>query len=596
MIPKARFFALFFVLWFTSHLAVFPDFGPGEILPLLLLVVAGMQQVLSHQTPAQFRLPLLGGVIAPLLLADGEMSRAIASGAAWVAGCLILFPLSRETLRTLLLCAVLLLATLVFEDVAGVVVISMDSVLLLYCGVATASATPPQPWRLMLRLLRVAIPAAVIITVGFQLFPTLARRANPALVGYVGRILAGDTAFLRPSNRTAMVVKFESQPPKPTHWYWRGETLAQNRGLTWEKSETASAIYSTGQPVWRYSILTERSQMVLPLDYPLPINPDARSSFSEIPRASSSTPPTDPPNANETYLHVPSDIAEDPRVARVVQSIFKPSASLPQTLENLGSYFREGKFVYTRQPGKIRDLGDFLTTKRRGYCEHYAAVGANLLRLAGIPARTVTGFRGGQWNPWLRTITVKDSDAHAWIEAWDADTGSWLRFDAVDYIAPDLLSELQSSNDPARWPWHRMISALWETGFVRTQEVVTKAFGALGWWLVAVPLLFLIIRTLRLRARGPHEPELHALRREESRAAAYGLARATGETPLAWLSRLASSGQCDPVSARAFAKAYEIYRYAQKSPGRSGGLTFKRSVKFPAIRWNRLGKFTPMTF
>ena len=84
------------------------------------------------------------------------------------------------------------------------------------------------------------------------------------------------------------------------------------------------------------------------------------------------------------------------------------------------AHFREEKFVYTLEPGELasRDPVDgFLFDSRRGFCEHYASAFAVLLRAAGIPARIVTGYQGGELNPRGNYLVVRQSDAHAWVEA-----------------------------------------------------------------------------------------------------------------------------------------------------------------------------------
>lgn len=64
-----------------------------------------------------------------------------------------------------------------------------------------------------------------------------------------------------------------------------------------------------------------------------------------------------------------------------------------------------------------------------GHCELFAGGLVLLARAAGVPARMVTGFRGGVWNSTSGNITVKNSDAHAWVEIWDEPSRSWMRSD-----------------------------------------------------------------------------------------------------------------------------------------------------------------------
>jgi hypothetical protein len=58
-----------------------------------------------------------------------------------------------------------------------------------------------------------------------------------------------------------------------------------------------------------------------------------------------------------------------------------------------------------------------------------------LARVSGYPARVVTGFKGGTWNAYSGSFTVRNSDAHAWAEIFDVATGAWLRVDPLELPA-----------------------------------------------------------------------------------------------------------------------------------------------------------------
>lgn len=72
---------------------------------------------------------------------------------------------------------------------------------------------------------------------------------------------------------------------------------------------------------------------------------------------------------------------------------------------------------------------------RDGFCEHISSAFAVLMRAAGIPARLVTGYQGGERNPVDGLWTVRQSDAHAWTEVWLPNEG-WLRIDPTTAVAP----------------------------------------------------------------------------------------------------------------------------------------------------------------
>jgi protein-glutamine gamma-glutamyltransferase len=104
-------------------------------------------------------------------------------------------------------------------------------------------------------------------------------------------------------------------------------------------------------------------------------------------------------------------------------------------------YIRTGNFVYSLNPGVMmpnNPLDDFFFNKKKGFCEHYSAAFTILMRAAGVPARLVVGYQGGQYNPVGKYLLVRQSDAHAWVEVYLEGIG-WHRVDPTAWVAPDRL-------------------------------------------------------------------------------------------------------------------------------------------------------------
>jgi transglutaminase-like putative cysteine protease len=99
--------------------------------------------------------------------------------------------------------------------------------------------------------------------------------------------------------------------------------------------------------------------------------------------------------------------------------------------------FREQPFTYTLEPPKLDadPVDQFLFETRSGFCEHYASAFTFLMRAAGIPARVVTGYLGGEVNPVDGYVVVRQSDAHAWSEVWLPGEG-WVRVDPTAAVSP----------------------------------------------------------------------------------------------------------------------------------------------------------------
>jgi hypothetical protein len=87
----------------------------------------------------------------------------------------------------------------------------------------------------------------------------------------------------------------------------------------------------------------------------------------------------------------------------------------------------------------------WLSSREAGHCELFAGSMVVLARVAGYPARVVTGYHGGSWNGYSNNFTVRNSDAHAWAELFDAKTQSWIRVDAT----PGAVNAEAASNAPA---------------------------------------------------------------------------------------------------------------------------------------------------
>ena len=141
----------------------------------------------------------------------------------------------------------------------------------------------------------------------------------------------------------------------------------------------------------------------------------------------------------EPVLQVPASISP---AARALAQSWATEKANPRAIVNKAlEFFRTQGFRYSFSPGEYgkNDLDEFLFHRRLGFCEHYAASFATLMRLAGIPARVVTGYLGGEYNEIGHFFLVRQADAHAWCEVWFPDSG-WERVDPTAVVAPDRVN------------------------------------------------------------------------------------------------------------------------------------------------------------
>jgi protein-glutamine gamma-glutamyltransferase len=144
---------------------------------------------------------------------------------------------------------------------------------------------------------------------------------------------------------------------------------------------------------------------------------------------------------NAQYLQLPRTVS--PKVRALAEGWRREMKRGDNDIVNAGlEYFRTGNFAYTLSPGTYLGadpLEEFLFERRRGFCEHFAASFATLMRLAGVPSRVVLGYQGGRLN-WVGShLTILQSDAHAWCEVWLPGRG-WRRIDPTAMVAPDRVN------------------------------------------------------------------------------------------------------------------------------------------------------------
>ncbi|MDE2492118.1 MAG: DUF3488 domain-containing protein, partial [Elusimicrobia bacterium] len=232
-------------------------------------------------------------------------------------------------------------------------------------------------------------------------------------------------------------------------------------------------------------------------------------------------------------------------------------------------------------------LSDFLFVSRSGNCEYFATAAAILMREAGVPARLVTGFHADEWNEWGRFYDVRQSQAHAWVEALLPGRG-WVRYDATPAesgwsAAADAFSRrLQRLFDAAQSRWYRSVigydqyAQKNELMRLRFARLLALAQGGLSVLLQralpAVLLLGLLVWGLpfaRALLRRGDEYE-----RAERALARAGLPRKAWQTPREF-ARDVAAARPDLAGLADLVEAHYRRRYA----GRADGEAARRRAK-----------------
>jgi len=115
-------------------------------------------------------------------------------------------------------------------------------------------------------------------------------------------------------------------------------------------------------------------------------------------------------------------------------------------VEQALTFFRQDHLTYTLDPPLLQgddQVDDLLYRTRQGFCEHFASSFVYLMRASGVPARLVVGYQGGTPTEGgapngHTTLSVRNSDAHAWAEVWLTGRG-WQRIDPTAVVSPQRL-------------------------------------------------------------------------------------------------------------------------------------------------------------
>lgn len=333
-----------------------------------------------------------------------------------------------------------------------------------------------QHFKLAFKMLSQAMPFAVVL---FILFPRvngplwgLPEDAFSATTGLSDKMSPGRISQLSNDSTVAFRVKFNSAIPKTSKLYWRGPVMWHFDGYDW----TAPGQDRVALKQFKFTGLGQKTQYsitlqphnnfwMFALDIPssLPVNTQLTADMQVLAmlpvqklhryNLTSYTQYILPINSKismERYLRLPepySNTAESNLYkSRVLMKQLKDPIHPLKTVNNVLNYFSTQDFYYSRQPPLLYNnpIDEFLFETKRGYCEHYASSFTVLMRLAGIPARIVTGYQGGEINPIDNYMTLRQSDAHAWSEVYLDDKG-WVRVDPTAAIPPGNIENTEDA-------------------------------------------------------------------------------------------------------------------------------------------------------
>jgi transglutaminase-like putative cysteine protease len=461
-----------------------------------------------------------------------------------------------------------------------------------------------------------------------------------AKTGITDRMTPGDIATLSQSDALAFTANFSGERPKQAHLYWRGMILQHFDGNTWtpfaeehspemlksrlntnkqaiknrliplNKPEAQAdalnyeVIYEKSAQSWLFALspvvdikgdaffgadfqIMANSNLLEPMMLTLVSQPAALRDV-ELPEVS-----------RQLALQLPAKGNSQSR--ELAQQLFTSSASPQAYIQKVLTRYQQHAFYYTLRPpilSKSNSIDDFLFQSQKGFCAHYAGSFVFMMRAAGIPARVITGYQGGEWNDNGGFLSVRQYDAHAWTEVWLKNQG-WTRFDPTTMVAPERveknleaavndegsfledktlsmtkfkgLDSLRKMLDSTQYAWRRFV-----LGYDSDQQAhfLEQLFGEITVQKIALivgglfaGILLLWVGFLGLIKKHTREAIEHQLYRHFCKQLAkHGIKRKASQTPDAF-SQIAS-GQLPELAheIKTFSKLYSRICYMPSKP------------------------------
>ena len=462
-----------------------------------------------------------------------------------------------------------------------------------------------------------ALPLLVVLFLFFPRLPPLwsvQLSGQQATTGVSDSMSPGDFANLGQSTELAFRVEFADKRPPQQQLYWRGLVFSEFDGVTWRPSPQQREWQPAPQmPNWianalatvpdevkttpnRYQIILEPTQQnwLFGLDYPFaqqqdisitsnftlrkdqPVTQQLR--YDVLQFAPMRIDPVLSDESRRLNLALPS--SGNPQARLLAQQLFAQSDSDPvRYIQAIERWINQTEFRYTLSPPRLNTnrIDEFLFNTKAGFCEHYSSSFTFMLRAAGIPARVVAGYQGGEPSRNGNVWEVRQKDAHAWTEVW-LDGQGWVRVDPTAFVAPERVEQGMDSLIQARgatmfgdgagaqisYQQYQMLQTLRrlsdQASYYWQKDVVgydqdKQADSLLKWfnirsimqqitWLAvsAISVMAILVFVIWQRRRKRWHPADLPLAQLSKRIAKAdkSLARDDSEGQLAWLARLAS--------------------------------------------------------
>ncbi len=426
---------------------------------------------------------------------------------------------------------------------------------------------------------------------------------------------------------TTIIMRVELDPMVPGPYYWRGMTLDYFDGTSWNSTlkKTRRPVKKIEKEFFVQASTSERTViqkiMLEPIDSVVIfglgriisvkgnfyfLEKDIATSLFVYRRGSkrlqyivkSDIGIVSPSQSDgflywEKYLDVPNSLRS--QIKALTDTVLKSERTRPQSdlkKAKIIERYLKNNYRYTLNitpPGdNTNPILYFLFQSKAGFCEHYATAMTLMVRSAGIPARFVTGFAGGELNTYGDYIIVRQSNAHSWVEAMI--DGSWKRFDPTPSVFMRPPSTFALYMDMLKIMWDRYVIAF----SISDQKEIVKAISMpfmmpkildfrLHWFskffigilfIVTIVVIVLLMKHVRVKRYSFVTEHYVTLQKVLKRK---GAAIKPCSTPSAVIREAVQLGIDQRIIE--FIKLYEEYRFGRREMGREGRVRYQHLMK-----------------
>lgn len=529
---------------------------------------------------------------------------------------------ARDAYAVVFLGYFLVLSQFFYSQSIPVALTAVATVILLTATLVALNRPQTRPivaLRVAVAMVAQAVPFMLVL---FVLFPRIAgplwglpQDTGRSISGLTDTMTLGSISQLSLSDAIAFRVHFANRIPAQDALYWRGPVLSEFDGHTWRiarPSISTKLPYVINGSAFPYEVTLEPHQQfwLLALELPGTLPADSvigsdyglftRKPVRERLRYSVTSYPNIRAGNNESSHVLSAALAlpkeANPRARALGAELRTRYNNAPGIAAAMLMRYRNEPFTYTLSPPPLgrNDIDDFLFTTRRGFCEHFAASFVFVMRAAGVPARVVTGYQGGDVNPVDGYLEVRQLDAHAWAEVWIRGEG-WRRIDPTFAIAPNRIEQnlaaAVSANDPlpllmrGDHPWLRaaryrldaMVNGWnqWILGYdARRQQDLLQYLGMRSpdWQTMGALLmvccggLMLGLTAWTLRQWQRADPVLQQWQRFQRKLARRGIKAQPWEGPRNYARRAAAELPASSAEISEIEALYESLRYRADQP------------------------------